>query len=63
MHKFIATYCSQCGGSFGPGDNGYSHCSQHFGLSNRDDLTPAVRKTMEHFDHLLYERRLAESKK
>lgn len=26
---FEQTYCSQCGGSFGPGDHGYSHCADH----------------------------------
>jgi hypothetical protein len=28
-HKFAKTFCSQCGGEFGPGDAGYSHCDQH----------------------------------
>jgi hypothetical protein len=27
--RFQKTYCSQCGGEFGPGDNGYSHCEDH----------------------------------
>lgn len=27
--RFAVTHCSQCGGSFGPGDAGFSHCSQH----------------------------------
>lgn len=27
--KFQNTFCSQCGGEFGPGDHGYSHCSNH----------------------------------
>ena len=27
--KFNKTYCSQCGGQFGPGDHGYSDCRQH----------------------------------
>lgn len=27
--KFQNTFCSQCGGEFGPGDNGYSHCRNH----------------------------------
>lgn len=26
---FDQVYCSQCGGSFGPGYHGYSHCSDH----------------------------------
>lgn len=29
MPKFPETSCSQCGGSFGPGNHGFSHCSQH----------------------------------
>ena len=27
--KFQETFCSQCGGKFGPGDSGYSHCLDH----------------------------------
>lgn len=27
--KFPETFCSQCGGAFGPGDHGYSHCRDH----------------------------------
>lgn len=29
MSKFKNVSCSQCGGSFGPGDHGYSHCRDH----------------------------------
>lgn len=29
--RFAHTYCSQCGGEFGPGDEGFSHCSDHRG--------------------------------
>lgn len=29
MSRFEHTYCSQCGGEFGPGDEGFSHCSDH----------------------------------
>ncbi|MEE9159967.1 MAG: hypothetical protein V3U60_16480 [Gammaproteobacteria bacterium] len=29
MAKFEQTSCSQCGGEFGPGDSGYSHCQDH----------------------------------
>ena len=28
--------CSQCGGSFGPGNSGFSHCSEHA----REGATP-----------------------
>jgi len=42
MSKFEKTYCSQCGGEFGPGDSGYSHCSDHW--------SPGVRKAMAVFE-------------
>ncbi len=29
MAKFQKTFCSQCGGEFGPGESGYSHCQDH----------------------------------
>jgi hypothetical protein len=29
--KFDKTFCSQCGQEFGPGDHGFSHCSDHQG--------------------------------
>jgi hypothetical protein len=29
LPRFADTGCSQCGGSFGPGDHGYSHCKDH----------------------------------
>ena len=29
--RFPETSCSQCGGSFGPGDHGYSDCRDHGG--------------------------------
>lgn len=29
LATFAETFCSQCGGAFGPGDSGYSHCDQH----------------------------------
>jgi len=27
--KYAETFCSQCGKAFGPGNSGYSHCSDH----------------------------------
>jgi len=27
--RFAMTYCSQCGKAQGPGDEGFSHCSDH----------------------------------
>jgi hypothetical protein len=35
--KFEQTYCSQCGQAFGPGDHGFSHCSNHSHLKAVDD--------------------------
>ena len=29
MPRYPKTFCSQCGGEFGPGDAGYSHCEDH----------------------------------
>ncbi|TAJ89686.1 SLOG family protein [Reyranella sp.] len=50
--KFAETYCSQCGGSFGPGDSGFSHCDQHW--------SPGVRKAMARFDAGIAARRARE---
>lgn len=57
MLKFQETFCSQCGGTFGPGDSGFSHCDQHEHLQNLDDLSPTVRKVMQQFDSALTRRR------
>lgn len=27
--RYPETWCSQCGRGFGPGDSGYSHCTDH----------------------------------
>ena len=35
--QYERTYCSSCGGEFGPGDHGFSHCENHAGLVNLDD--------------------------
>ena len=29
QYKFGNVTCSQCGGEFGPGDTGFSHCENH----------------------------------
>jgi len=29
QYKFPVVTCSQCGGEFGPGDHGFSHCENH----------------------------------
>lgn len=28
-YKYPETFCSQCGGEFGPGNEGFSHCKNH----------------------------------
>ena len=28
--RFAMTYCSQCGSEMGPGDDGFSHCEDHW---------------------------------
>ena len=41
--KFQNTFCSQCGGEFGPGDHGYSHCRNHQKFANHhgySDIDP-----------------------
>lgn len=34
--RFLQTYCSQCGGEFGPGNAGFSHCSDH---ANKEEVS------------------------
>jgi len=34
--RFEETFCSQCGDGFGPGDSGFSHCTDHASLSARE---------------------------
>jgi hypothetical protein len=50
--KFAEIFCSQCGGKFGPGDSGYSHCDQH--------LSPGISKAMTAFEAALAKRRADE---
>lgn len=57
MPKFEATFCSQCGSAFGPGDSGFSHCDQHEGLTNLDEMSPAVQQVMKQFESALARRR------
>jgi len=33
--RFAEVSCSQCGGTFGPGDSGFSHCEDHRGHLHR----------------------------
>jgi len=39
--KFENVSCSQCGQDFGPGDNGFSHCKNHRGLTPNAQVTGA----------------------
>lgn len=57
MPRFDETFCSQCGGEFGPGYSGFSHCDQHEGRTNYDGLSPAVRKVTLQFESGLARRR------
>jgi hypothetical protein len=59
MPKFDKTYCSQCGGEFGPGDSGYSHCDQHITEQTQgsDLYSPTVKSVMRKFDEALDRRR------
>jgi hypothetical protein len=45
--KFQKTYCSQCGGEFGPGDHGYSHCSDHRKDAQQDEPLETTIRTQE----------------
>ena len=36
--RFAETFCSQCGGEFGPGDSGYSHCKNHRTADSADEV-------------------------
>lgn len=40
LPKFDKTFCSQCGGEFGPGDHGFSHCSDHSALAKGAGALP-----------------------
>lgn len=51
--RFAETFCSQCGGKFGPGNNGFSHCADH--------QSPGVRKAMDVFEAALIARRVSEA--
>lgn len=45
--RFPETFCSHCGGAFGPGNSGFSHCEDHAGLRDldADDDEPRVPHT------------------
>lgn len=44
--RFPDTFCSQCGQSFGPGDNGYSHCEHHQQVEPRNEPLIKLRREM-----------------
>jgi hypothetical protein len=53
--RFDKTYCSQCGGEFGPGNSGYSHCQDHRKpvlhdsvLARHDELVAAIIAAKPH---------------
>jgi DnaJ-class molecular chaperone len=47
MPRFEQTFCSQCGGSFGPGDSGFSHCADHTQTSIKTGYTSLRIATVE----------------
>lgn len=45
--KFANVSCSQCGEDFGPGDHGYSHCSDHqLSAEARERIKQAIKGAM-----------------
>ena len=49
MPKFEKTSCSQCGGEFGPGDHGFSHCFSH--RAKNDPLISAARLALNFIEN------------
>lgn len=45
MNRFDKTACSQCGSEFGPGDQGYSHCSDH-DLRRKDEALKQIAASL-----------------
>lgn len=48
--KFLQTSCSQCGGTFGPGDAGFSSCAEHAAVAavdTRDTEIATLRELVE----------------
>jgi hypothetical protein len=46
--RFENVSCSQCGKAFGPGDSGYSHCSDHKGKTAVDESGEPDRESSMH---------------
>lgn len=44
LPQFATVYCSQCGGEFGPANNGYSHCKEHFKKTPTDVIADIARQ-------------------
>lgn len=55
--QFNKTYCSQCGGEFGPGNSGFSHCDQHVEKIRFDNVSPTIKSVMMQFESALARRR------
>lgn len=54
MSRFEKTYCSQCGGEFGPGEHGYSHCEDHLiGGWQAEEMLAALRRVDRAIDFYL----------
>jgi hypothetical protein len=48
MARFEKTYCSQCGCEFGPGDEGFSSCSQHVRPFYSEEELTKIYNTANH---------------
>lgn len=40
--RYAKVLCSQCGGEFGPGDHGFSHCESHVGKLDHSRVDAAM---------------------
>lgn len=40
--RYTNVQCSQCGGEFGPGDHGFSHCENHVGKLDHSRVDAAI---------------------
>lgn len=60
MELFPKTYCSNCGGEFGPGYYGYSHCVDHRTARGRHKRRRQVHKMLRNdMQRRLNERHMA----
>ena len=49
---FPSVFCSQCGGEFGPGPSGFSHCIDHKALKRYIVTCRTYRRDGAHVDHI-----------